>query len=68
MYKRLFKQKGSRVYRARYRLSDGPKIFDVPLHTDKKHVAEATLNRLLREKEDELAGLLAPKPLRDAAQ
>jgi integrase len=37
------------------------------LRTDKKHVAEANLNKLVREQEEELAGLLAPKPLRDAA-
>jgi integrase len=67
MYKRVFKQKGSRVYRARYRLSNGPQTFDVPLRTDKKHVAEAKLAKLIREQEEELSGLLAPKPLRSAA-
>jgi integrase len=68
MYKRVFRQKGSRVYRARFRLSNSPKIFDVPLRTHKKHVAEAKLTQLIREQEDELAGFLGPKPLRDAAQ
>jgi len=68
MYKRVFRQKGSRVYRARFRLSNSPKIFDVPLRTDKKHVAEAKLTKLIREQEDELVGFLGPKPLRDAAQ
>lgn len=68
MYKRVFKQKGSRVYRGRYRLGNDPKIHDVPLHTDKKHVAEAALQKLVREEEDQLAGLAAPKPLRDAAK
>ena len=65
---RVFKQKGIRVYRGRYKLSDGPKLHDVALGTDIKHVAEAKLRSLVREKEEELAGLLAPKPLRDAAQ
>jgi len=68
MYKRVFRQKGSRVYRARYRLSNGPQIHDVSLKTDKKHVAEAKLNKLIREEEEGLAGLLAPKALRDGAQ
>jgi integrase len=36
--------------------------------TDKKHVAVAKLDRIIREKEEELAGLLAPKALRDAAR
>jgi integrase len=67
MYKRVFRPKGSRVYRGRYRLGDDPKIFDVPLRTDKKHVAVAKLGRLIREKEEEGAGLLAPKALRDSA-
>ena len=65
---RVFKQKGSRVYRGRYKLSNGPRLYEVALSTDLKHVAEANLRRLVREKEEELAGLLAPKPLRDAAQ
>lgn len=65
---RIFKQKGSRVYRGRYRLSNGPKLHEVALRTDIKHVAEAKLRALVREKEEESAGLLAPKSLRDAAQ
>ncbi len=68
MYQRIFKQKGSRVYRGRYRLGDDLKIYDVSLGTQKKHVAQAILKKLVREKEEELAGLLAPKALRDAAQ
>ena len=57
---RVFKQKGSRVYRGRYKLSNGPRLYEVPLGTDLKHVAEAKLRKLVREKEEELAGLLAP--------
>jgi integrase len=37
------------------------------LKTDKKHVAIAKLDRLVRTREEELAGLLPPKPLRDGA-
>ena len=65
---RVYKQKESRVYRGRYKLSNGPKLYEVALRTDIKHVAEAKLRSLVREKEEELAGLLSPKPLRDAAQ
>ena len=68
MYKRVFRQKGSRVFRGRYRLSNSRRIHDIPLETDKKHVAEAKLNKLIREEEEGLAGLLAPKALRDGAQ
>ena len=39
---RIFKQKGSRVWRVRYTLSNG--VFcDRPLHTSIKEVAEASL-------------------------
>ncbi len=67
MYKRIFRQKDSRVYRLRYRLSDGPRIYDVPLRTHLKEVAEANAKTLIEEKERELAGLVDAKPLRDAA-
>ena len=65
---RVFRQKGSRVYRVRYRLSNGPKTYDEPLHTHLKEVADAKARALVEEKERELAGLLDPKPLRDAAK
>jgi len=64
----VFKSKGGRVFRARYRLSDSPKIYDVPLHTHIKEVAEAKARQLVEDGERELAGLLPPKSLRDAAQ
>ena len=67
MYKRVYKQKGSRVYRGRYRLGDDPKIHDVALKTGKKHVAQAKLERRIREEEEEQVGIIAPKRLRDAA-
>ena len=67
MYKRVFKQKGSRVYRLRYRLSDGAKIYDVPLHTPSQEVAKAKARLLIEEKEMELLGLLPPKRLRASA-
>jgi len=68
MYKRVYKQKGSRVYRGRFRLGDEPKIYDVPLRSDKKHVAVARLDRIKREAEEEQEGLIKPKQQRDSGR
>ena len=68
MLRFVFKPKGSRVYRIRYRLSDGPRIYDEPLRTHLKEIAETKARALVDEKEKELAGLVGTKPLRDAAQ
>lgn len=68
MSPRIFKQKGSRVYRGRYRLDDDLKIYDIPLHIEIKEVAEAKLRPLVNEKEGEAFGLLPPKKLREAAK
>lgn len=59
--------KRGRVYRGRYRLSNGPKIYDVPLHTSKKHHAEELLKRHVEELENELLGFGKPRAMRDAA-
>lgn len=67
MYKRVFKQKGSRVYRLRYRLSDGPRIYDVPLHTHVKEVADAKARQLMEAEERRIAGIGAPALERAAA-
>ncbi len=64
----VFKPSGSRYYRGRFRLSEGPKWYDVPLRVEQKEVAEARLQKLVREREHELLGWLPAKPLRDAAQ
>jgi integrase len=68
MYKRVFKPKGSRVYRVRFRLGENPEIYDKPLRTHIKEVAEAKAKKLIEETEKELAGIIEPKPLREAAQ
>jgi integrase len=68
MYKRVFKPKGSRVYRGRFRMGDDPKIYDVPLRTDKKHVAVARLDRIKKEAEEEQEGLIKPKQQRDSVR
>jgi integrase len=63
MYKRVFLRGDSRNYRVRYRLSNGPRIYEVTLRTHIREVAEKIL-----EQERELLGLGSPKPLRDAAR
>lgn len=57
----------SRVYRVRFRLSNGPRIYDAPSHSAIREVAEAKARGLIEEQEKELAGILGPKALRDAA-
>ena len=68
MNRSVRRPKGSRNFRGKYRLSNGPKIYYVSLKTPFRHVAEENLKRIVREREEELAGLIAAKPLRDAAE
>jgi len=66
---RIFKPKGSRIYRWRYRLRpDDVKITDISLGTSDKQSAEKERAEKLRELEHERAGIIAPKATRDAAQ
>jgi len=69
MINHIFKPKGSRIWRWKYRLrpEDG-KILDISLGTSDKQAAEKRRLELLREKEHERAGLMPAKALRDAAQ
>lgn len=64
----VFKTKGAKFYRGRYRLSDSPKWYDVPLRVEQKEIAEAKLRQIVRDREEEMAGLVGPKALREAAQ
>ena len=68
MNRSVRKQKGSRNFQGKYRLSNGPKIYYVALKTPFRHVAEEKLKKIVREQEEELAGLISAKPLRDAAE
>jgi integrase len=65
MLRHVIKQ--GNVYRGRYRLSNGPKIYDIPLRTSKKHHAEEILKRHVEGLEDELLGFGKPRAMRDAA-
>lgn len=51
MLRYVIKSKRSRVYRGRYRIGKDPKIHDVSLGTDKKHIAEAALRKLVEEED-----------------
>ncbi len=66
---RIFKPKGSRMYRWRFRLRpDDTKITDVSLGTSDKQAAERIRADKLRELEHERAGIIPPKATREAAQ
>jgi len=67
MYKRIFLRGDSRNYRVRYRLSNGPRIYDVSLHTHIKEVAEKKAEVLILDQERELLGIGLPKAAREAA-
>ena len=64
------KQAGRRSienYLGRYKLPGDLRITEVSLHTTDKRIAEQRLAAIVREKQDERAGIIAPKPLRDGA-
>ena len=65
----IYKPKGERIWRWKFRLSatDG-KILNVSLGTSDKRVAEKRSAELLREKEQERAGLIPAKTVRDSAR
>jgi integrase len=69
MLNRIYKARGERIWRWRFRFSpaDG-KILDVSLGTSDKQAAETKRSQLLREKEHERVGLIPSKGARDAAQ
>jgi integrase len=69
MINNIFKPKGSRIWRWKFRQrpQDG-KILDVSLGTSEKQVAEKIRTEMLREKQHERAGMIPSKAVRDAAQ
>jgi len=65
----LFKPKGSRIWRWRFRLRpDDLRISDVSLGTTDKQVAEMKRAQKLRELEHERAGMIPAKAAREAAR
>jgi integrase len=69
MINTIFKPKGSRIWRWKFRLCPADKkIEDVSLGTPDKQGAEAKRAALLREKVQERAGFIPPKCIRDSVQ
>jgi integrase len=58
----------ARLYRGRYRLEGDTKITEIPLHTPDKRVAQQRLEQIVRDKQMEQSGILAPSAVRKAAQ
>ena len=71
VYKRTRKKNGKsvkdRYYRGRYRLDGDYAMSEVALETADKQVAEQKLREIVREKEMERSGLIAPKLERESA-
>ena len=63
---RVFQQRGSKAWRVRFSIEG--RQFDEPLKTRSKEVAEEKARNLVREREREMAGIIAPKILREAAK
>ena len=57
-----------RSYRGRYRLDGEEKITDIPLHTTDRRVARQRIEQIVKEKQMEAVGLLAPHATRAASQ
>jgi len=58
----------ARLYRGRYRLEGDAKLTEVPLHTSDKRVAQQRLEQIVRDKQMEQSGMIAPEAVRNAAQ
>ncbi len=63
---RIFKQKGCKTWRVRF--SVDRQAYDIALGTRILEVAHQRARKLVREKQQEAAGILAPKIQRDVAQ
>jgi integrase len=57
----------SRLYSGRYQLPDG-RVKTVPLKVTDKQVAEKKLEQIVKEQEWEMAGIIAPKAIRESAK
>ena len=69
MINTIYKPKGSRIWRWKFRLCPADKkIEDVSLGRSDKRAAEREREKLLQEKQDERAGFNPPKATRDAGE
>jgi hypothetical protein len=57
-----------KLYRGRYRLDNDTRIYDIPLHTPDKIVAQQKLKEIVKNRELERAGIIPPEAQRRAAQ
>jgi integrase len=64
----VVKGSGRRLWRGRYRIAGMPKTVEVPLGVSDKQTALMKLHGIVAEAEQERAGIIAPKTLRDGAQ
>ena len=64
----VYKRKGRRTWRGRYKLAGQERITEVPLDIADRQAAEQKLLNIVRDLEREAAGIIPPKSLRDAAQ
>jgi integrase len=58
----------ARLYRGRYRLDGANKITDVPLHTSDKRIAQQNLEKIVKDKQLETAGMAPSEAQRNAVQ
>ncbi len=63
---RVFQQRGCKTWRVRFSIEG--RSYDEPLKTRNKEVAMEKARTLVREREREAAGILAPKALRESAK
>jgi integrase len=64
----VYKRKGRRTWRGRYRLAGEKDITEVPLDIADRQSALKKLRDMVHEREQEVAGIIPPKSLRDAGQ
>ena len=68
VYKNKRKGKARKTWRGRYRLDGDAKPTEVALGCRDRQTALEKLREIVKVREQELAGILPPKPLREAAQ
>ncbi|MGA2140490.1 MAG: hypothetical protein ABSH14_16655 [Verrucomicrobiia bacterium] len=64
----VYKRKGRRTWRGRYKLAGQDRITEVPLDIADWQAALKKLHDIVREREQEEAGIIPPRSLRDAGQ
>jgi len=68
MVQYVYKPKGQRVYRGRYRFRPQDDMVEIPLNTRDKRIAEQMLAEFVKDVEKERLGIIPPKSQRDTVQ